>query len=318
VVVAAFRAAWAVLWRLPEPVAHGLFALAADVATARGGRGVRQLRANLRRAVPDADEAALARLTRAAMRSYARYWCDVFRLPSWTAQRLRDTTRVEGLQPLAAALREGSGAIGFLGHLGSWDHVGAWAAQELAPVTTVAERLRPEELFALFERFRGQLGIQALALSGSGTSGVLVRRLRRGGFVPLLADRDLTSTGVPVQLLGEPASAAAGPAALALMSGAPLFPVTVRYERLPRRPGARGWAGPRWGVVATVHPAVPVPERGAGGRSAQVAAMTQACVDALSAAVRSWPADWHVLQPVFDADRRPPGAGADRRTGGAP
>jgi phosphatidylinositol dimannoside acyltransferase len=295
-----------VLGRLPEPLASGAFALAADVAWDRRGPGVLQLEANLRRAVPDAGDAELRALSRAALRSYLRYWCDAFRMPAWTPQRLRTTTRVEGLEPLAAALASGTGAVGFLGHLGSWDHIGAWAALELAPVTTVAERLEPPALYEAFVGFRRRLGIEVLPLTGGGTFGHLVRTLRGGGFVPLLADRDLTATGVGVRLLGEPARAAAGPARLALATGAPLFPVTVRYERLAGRRGGR-LRGPRWGIVATVHPAVAVPARtGQGGRAAQVAAMTQACVDAVSAAVRAHPQDWHMMQPVFDADAGAP------------
>jgi KDO2-lipid IV(A) lauroyltransferase len=115
--------------------------------------------------------------------------------------------------------------------------------------------------------------MEILPLTGGGdVFGVLVRRLRRGGFVPLLADRDLTATGVPVTLFGETARMAAGPASLALVSGAALYPVTLHYERLP------AGAPARWGVVVTFHPEV-VPPR--GERSEQIAAMTQACADDL-------------------------------------
>jgi KDO2-lipid IV(A) lauroyltransferase len=49
--------------------------------------------------------------------------------------------------------------------------------------------------------------MEILPLTGAGDLfGVLVRRLRKGGFVPLLADRDLTATGVPVTLFGETAA----------------------------------------------------------------------------------------------------------------
>ena len=297
----AHLAAWRALRLLPERSSHAAFALGADLAWARRGPGVRRLEANLRRARPDADERALRALSRAGMRSYARYWCDAFRMPSWSPQRLSGTVTTEGLEPLRAALADGRGAVAFLGHLGSWDHLGAWGAQHLAPVTTVAERLEPPEVYEAFVAFRRQLGITVLPLTGGGTFGALLRSLRSGGLVALLADRDLTSTGVPVTLLGEPARAAAGPAALALATGAPLFPVTCHYERLP------AGAPARWGVHLRAHPAVPVPERTPeGGRAAQVAAMTQACADALSDAVRAHPQDWHVLQRVFDADLEAP------------
>jgi KDO2-lipid IV(A) lauroyltransferase len=117
--------------------------------------------------------------------------------------------------------------------------------------------------------------------------------------VPLLADRDLTATGVPVTLFGETARMAAGPASLALVSGAALYPVSLRYERLP------AGAPARWGVVVTFHPEVPPP---AGERSEQLAAMTQACADALASGIAEHPQDWHMLQPVFLADLARSGA----------
>ncbi len=94
---------------------------------------------------------------------------------------------------------------------------------------------------------------------------------------------------------------AAGPAALAVQTGAALHPVGIHYERL-HQSGSR-----RFGLVITWYDEVPVPDVSVqGSRSAQTrakaAAMTQACADALAGAVREHPQDWHVLQPVFTAD----------------
>ena len=168
-------------------------------------------------------------------------------------------------------------------------------------MTTVAERLRPEGLFRTFVRYREDLGMRVLALDDEGVFRELHRTLRDGGFVPLLADRDLTASGVPVTLLGEPARMAAGPAALALSSGAALFALSIYYERQP--PGAPT----RWGIVAHFHAeVVPPPGPAAGpGRAERVAAMTQQVADDLSAGITAHPEDWHMLQRVFVADLRP-------------
>ena len=85
----------------------------------------------------------------------------------------------------------------------------------------------------------------------------LLSALRDGGFVPLLADRDLTDGGVEVDLLGEPARMAVGPAALALATGAALHPVSIRYEPAAGLPGGR-----RHGIVIRFHDRVPVPASG--------------------------------------------------------
>lgn len=293
--VLAYLAAWRLVRMLPERLAYALFTLVADVAWWRRGGSVARLEANLARARPDVDDAGLRALSHEGLRSYARYWCDAFRLPTWSRQRLLATVRAEGDEPVRAELAAGRGVVMALAHQGNWDHAGAWSTLALAPVTTVAERLEPEELFSAFLRFRERLGMTILPLAGGPpVFPALVRALRDGAFVPLLADRDLTSTGVEVTLLGEPARMAAGPAMLALASKVALFPVTIRYERLP--PGAPA----RWGQVVHFHPRVEVPE---GGTTAEkAAAMTQACADALSAGIVKYPQDWHMLHRVFTAD----------------
>ena len=292
-----FALGWRFVRALPERPAYLLFSLLAQFAWLRQGRGVRQLEANLARVVPDASAMKLKSLTRKGMHSYMRYWCDAFRLPDWTPERILATCRLENDGPVRQALAEGRGVVMALSHSGNWDHAGAWSTLALAPVTTVMERLKPEEVFERFLHFRQRLGMEILPLTGGGDLfGVLVRRLRRGGFVPLLADRDLTATGVPVTLFGETARMAAGPASLALVSGAALYPVSLRYERL-----AAG-APARWGVVVTFHPEVAPPE---GERSEQLAVMTQACADALAAGIQQYPQDWHMLQRVFVADLVP-------------
>jgi phosphatidylinositol dimannoside acyltransferase len=294
----AYRTGWRLVRLLPERAAYGLFDVIADVVWRRQGTGVRRLQRNLARARPDLDETGLRRLARQGMRSYLRYWCDTFRLADWDAERIGATVRVEGDAPVRQALADGRGAVMFLGHLGNWDHAGAWSTLHLAPVTTVAERLRPEELYEQFLGFRRRLGMTILPLTGgSDAFRSLTRTLRDGGFVPLLADRDLSGGGIEVELLGEAARVAVGPAALALGTGAALFPVSIRYERLS--PAGRV----RWGIVITFHDeVVPGPAAGSEQRREAVRDLTQRCVDALSGAIREHPEDWHMLQRVFVAD----------------
>ncbi|WP_432495851.1 phosphatidylinositol mannoside acyltransferase [Kineococcus auxinigenes] len=312
---AGFRLAWRLARAVPEPVALTLAERAAGIVHARGGARVEQLRANLRRARPLAAPAELDALVREGLRSYARYWCDVFRLPAWSPERTTAGVRAVGVEPLREQLRSGRGAVLFLGHLGNWDHAAAWwAASESTPVVTVAERLRPEAVFAEFLAFRRRLGVEVLPLGDPGTFPALVRRARAGAVVPLLADRDLSGSGVPVRFLGETLPMAAGPATLALAAGVPLFPAAVWYEATAARPrtlvvevGAQVHRPP-------VDPARPARE----DRAAAVAAMTQGCADALDAAVRAHPQDWHVLQPVFPGDASPGGAARGAAPGGAP
>ncbi len=293
--VAGYRGGWAVVRVLPDPVAYAVFDRVADAAWLLRGRGVRRLAANLARVAPDGDDpAALRALTRTAMRSYLRYWCDAFRLPTWSRERLLATCRATGDAPVREALAQGRGAVMALAHQGNWDHAGAWSTLALAPVTTVAERLEPAEVFDAFLRFREDLGMRILPLGDPGTFRTLLRVLRDGAFVPLLADRDLSGSGVEVELCGHAARMASGPAALALSSGAALFPVTIRYERLPRVAAAR------WGTVVEFWPEVGAPSSGTSAE--KVARMTQECADHLGRGIAAHPQDWHMLQRVFARD----------------
>jgi KDO2-lipid IV(A) lauroyltransferase len=250
------------------------------------------------------------------MRSYLRYWCDSFRLPGWSRSRTVSTIRLEGPGEAAAraAIATGRGVVLALAHQGNWDHAGAWSTLEWTPVTTVAERLKPEELYRRFVSYREALGMRVLPLDGDAVFRDLHRTLSAGGFVPLLADRDLTARGVPVTFFGERAHLAAGPAALALSSGAALFALSIWYERSPASPSG-------WGIVAHFHDEVvppPGPDRGPA-RAERVAAMTQQVADGLAAGIAAHPQDWHMLQRVFDADLpagRPSRAAAGAAGGG--
>jgi phosphatidylinositol dimannoside acyltransferase len=280
----AFRVAWAITRHAPEPVAARVLEGVADRVWRQRGRGVVQLEANLRRAAPGLGPAELRELSQQGLRSYFRYWREVFTLPAWSPARTVDSVVTTGEAPLRAGFGGGAGAIIALPHMANWDHAGAWACLTGMPVSTVAERLRPQSLFDRFVEYRRQLGMQVIALSGSGNPLVDLRAaLRAGRLVCLLADRDLTGNGVDVDLLGEPAGLPGGPAALSRMTGAPLVALTLTFrgpllqldfsELIPARPGRDG-----------------------------LAAMTQDIADWFSAGIRRSPADWHMLQPVFRAD----------------
>ncbi|WP_353950157.1 phosphatidylinositol mannoside acyltransferase [Knoellia sp. S7-12] len=290
VTVAGFRLGWTLIRRMPERTAYALFDRIADLTVARGG-GAR-LRSNYATVRPELDDAALDALVRDGMRAYMRYYCESFRLPVLSPDALAARVRAEGLGPVREILAADGSLVCFLGHLGNWDLAGAWGAVHLGPVTTVAERLKPEEVFKEFLEFRTGLGMTIHPLTGGPAPFPLLREAaQRRGLIPLLSDRDLSRDGVEVSFCGEPARMAVGPAALALAARRPLFPVSIRHE--PREGGG-------WGIVITFHEPVSVPV--SGTTREKVSAMTQACADVLGEAVRTHTADWHMLQPVFTKD----------------
>jgi KDO2-lipid IV(A) lauroyltransferase len=286
-----YRLGWGTVRRLPERTAHTVFEQLADLTVARGGTGVQRLRANYARVRPELDDAALDALVRAGMRSYLRYYCEAFRLPDRSPAEIAASVRVEGDGPVRAELAAGRPVVCFLGHLGNWDLAGAWGTRELAPVVTVAERLKPEEVYAEFLAFRESLGMTILPLTGGGDVFAQLRgHLTRPVLMPLLADRDLTARGIEVDLCGHRAKMAAGPAALSLATGAALHAVTIRYEPVD----GSSW---RHRTVITFHDRLVAPAEGTTRAKAE--ALTQQCADALGGAIREHTADWHMLQRVF-------------------
>jgi len=294
--------AWRVAGRLPGPVVRGLCAAAADVTWLLRRGGVVQLEANYARVRPDLDAREVRRLGRVGMRSYMRYFGEAFTLRSLTPAQIDARVRATGVEAVQAALDEGQGLVLALGHLGNWDLAGAWATRNLAPVTTVAERLKPEELFQEFLAFRESIGLRILALGDGDVFRDLVRTTRAGTvLVPLLADRDLTAKGIEVDLAGHRARVAAGPAALAVTAKAALLTTVITYERLHGE--RRRAAGSPWGIHIAFGPLIR--PRDDLARGEQVRALTQAWVDDLAEGIRHDPQDWHMLQKVFIADLDP-------------
>ena len=231
--LAGYRAGWFLVRRMPGRLAYGAFDLIADVAWRRGGKGVERMRSNYATVRPELNPAELDALVRAGMRSYLRYWCDAFRLPDRSIEELVEGVRAVGDDAVRAHLQSGRSAVVFLGHMGNWDFGGAWSTTQLAPVTTVAERLKPEELFDEFLAFRERLGMRIIPLTGGGNVFRELTTACRSGLVALLADRDLTKGGI-VDFCGQRARMAVGPAALAAGSP-PALPVHVHHEPHPGR-----------------------------------------------------------------------------------
>ena len=113
---------------------------------------------------------------------------------------------------------------------GTWP--GSGSTNTYGPFATVAERLKPESLYNRFVEYRESLGFEVLPLNGGARPPfeILTERLRGNGLVCLMSDRDLTRSGVQVDFFGEPTRLPAGPAKLALETGAALLPVHSWYE----------------------------------------------------------------------------------------
>jgi phosphatidylinositol dimannoside acyltransferase len=293
-----YAAGWQAVQRVPEPAARAAFDAGGRLAARRDGRGVRQLRANLRVATGGKlDDDELQDLTARALRSYARYWQEAFRLPRLDPARVVRDTVVRGVEHVTAARAAGRPLVMTLPHSGNWDAAGVWFVDWLAgPFLTVAERLRPESLYDRFVAFRETLGMRVVPLTGGPRPSATVLRewLDDGGTVCLLADRALGSGGVPVEFFGRPATMPGGPALLAAQTGGALLPMVCRFTE-------RGWE-------LDFQPEVPL-DGGTRLRDRVQVAM-QGVADAFATGIAERPEDWHVLGRIWaDVPPDPPAPG---------
>ena len=105
----AYLIGWRIVRYLPESLAQKIFALLGDYVYRKNGKGINRLRNNLQ-LVTNSDGTALDSLTKAAMRSYMRYWCDTFRLPDWPKTRIQNTVELVNGEALTDPLDAGRSA----------------------------------------------------------------------------------------------------------------------------------------------------------------------------------------------------------------
>lgn len=276
-----YFAGWRIVRWLPEKFAYSLAYAVADLLSRRNGKSVQRLRANLKRTTPDITSLDLDLLTIQAMRSYMRYWCDTFRFPDWSQQRINQTVTVENEHLLMDAISAKTGVIVSLPHAGNWDHAGAYFCAKGVHLVTVAERLKPEKLFLKFLEHRQNMGMEVLPLDGR-VLGTLAQRLRQGALVALVADRDLSRSGIDVTFFGGPSRMPAGPALLALKTQAPLITAFVSYTD---------------SGIHIVFKQVLLPAEGT--EEQKVAEIVQMTAKHFEEGIKQNPQDWHMLQRIW-------------------
>jgi KDO2-lipid IV(A) lauroyltransferase len=277
----AYFAGWRIVRWLPEPTAYRFFSLVADKVSDKNGKSFQRLSRNLQRVTPALSEQELNSLARAGMRSYLRYWCDTFRSPDWSTERIQSTVTVNDVELLLEPVRSKRGVIVSLPHAGNWDHAGSFFCSQGIPLVTVVERLKPEKLFKKFLEYRQAIGMEALPLDGR-VMGTLASRLREGKLVALVADRDLSKSGIDVNFFDGIARMPAGPALLAIRTGADLVTAFVSYNDSGIHIEFR---------KVDIADGVDENER--------VSKTVQLCADNFAAGISEHPQDWHMLQRIW-------------------
>jgi lauroyl/myristoyl acyltransferase len=276
-----YFAGWRVVRWLPESTAYKVAYWVSDFLVKRNGKSVQRLRSNLSRTQPGMTSLDLDLLVIEAMRSYMRYWCDTFRLPDWSKERILETVTVTNEHLLIDAIEAKTGVIVAVPHAGNWDHAGAYFCAKGIRLVTVAERLKPEKLFLKFLAYRQAMGMEVLPLDGR-VLNTLEERLNQGALVALVSDRDLSRSGIEVDFFGGTARMPAGPALLALRTKAPLITAFVSYTENGVHIEFRNIVLPS-----------------SGDESSKVKEIVQVTAQYFEDGISENPGDWHMLQRIW-------------------
>jgi phosphatidylinositol dimannoside acyltransferase len=252
-------------------------------------RGPRKIVARHQRRVkgPNATVMSVRLATQEAFESYAKYWIESFRLPALTAAEVRKGFTIDGWEHVQTALADGSGILLCLPHLGNWEWAGRWLADQSIPMTVIVEPVEPPELFEWFRDLRTKFGMTVVPL-GPDVAPKILGALKRNEVVCLMSDRDITGDGQSVTFFGENTTMPAGPATIALRTGAPLIPAAVYMGRGGKH-------------HAIVRPPLDT-SRSKDGLRADVARVTQNLADELELLIRKAPEQWHLFQPNWPTD----------------
>lgn len=277
-----FALAWRITKFLPYKVARSIFAQLAKISYRRNSRSIQQLRKNLS-VVTKLSGDDLEDLVVKALVSYSRYWCEAFQLPNYSNYRIGEMVRISNSRQLLDPLKNGQGVLVAVPHLGNWDLAGRWFAIHAGEVFTVAERLKPEKLFDAFLRYRKSIGLIAYPAKDRATVTALKQHLEQGKLVALVADRDMSASGIEVIFCGEKCTMPAGPATLAYATKS-ILTTACLYNEPDHLAGY---------VELPIEIDYSIPKDEA------IKLATQQMADRFSNYVTNHPTDWHVLQKVW-------------------
>lgn len=283
-----FRVATGAFGLLPEPWIRWIGEFGGEMAARRKTWKYPLLSSHMRRVLgPDATPAQIDAAVRGMYRSYGRYWTETFWFQPRRSRQIIDGVDRINFEPVYESIRSGKGRIFALPHLGNWEVAGVIAEEIGTPVVAVAEHLPNQRITDWFIDIRNEFGIEIILTSDPNRTRKLIKILRNGGAVALVADRDVTGKGIPVEFFGSETSLPVGPVALADLTGADLIPVGVYFKK-----GA--------GHRIEIHDPVRLPD--GPSREDRVAQGTQEFAQVLEDIIRRAPSQWHLFQPNWASD----------------
>jgi Lauroyl/myristoyl acyltransferase len=274
-VLALMRGAGSALSRISRPASVRFGTRLGGLAFRLARRQRQRADANLRLAYGETLSAPeRLRLARGVFEHFGRSVVEFLRGPLLSAETLAGLVEVDGWEHVEQALAEKRGVVLVTAHLGNWEVLGRWLATVKGLPLTVVAREPENPSFARYVRgLRENAGFRVLNKGASARE--LLRVLKRGDAICLLPDQNSGDVFVP--FFGVPAGTVAGPASLALHTGAALIPLfcfqtTQGDFRIVCRP--------------------PQPVEASGDHEADVRRIMSGVNAELELAVRSHPEQW--------------------------
>jgi KDO2-lipid IV(A) lauroyltransferase len=276
----------AMVRRLPLGAAYALADACGAIGFGLSTRLRRNTQRNFRIVLPEAGARERRTIARRSVQGYCRYLVDFARLQDLErgeiARQCKAGKAFERLRCEAA----GRGAIVVPMHFGNWDAGAAAAVVEGFEVTAAADRFGDARLDDAVFGARERLGIRIV--DASRASPAMVRTLRKGGLLALLIDRPSPGSGVTVPFFGQPTDVPAGPARLALRTGAAIVPAAFPRTRTD---------SPAVDVLADFC----IDASGTGNREADVARITSDVMAAHERYIRRYPEQWYMFREMWPA-----------------
>ena len=185
-------------------------------------RDRRFVKENLRVIFPQKSLRELRKLSRMVFRNFAKYLADFFRFEKLNQQFIKQKIKLEDLHNFDSALSKGKGVVVLTAHLGNWELGGVVLAQLGYPFWAVALPHKNKKVNAFFDAQRNSKGVKVIAMGKAVRS--CIWEIKNNHMVALVGDRDFTEKGIVIDFFGLPTHFPEGPAALSLLTGAPIVP----------------------------------------------------------------------------------------------
>jgi len=268
---------------MPARVGHGLAWVLGSIFYALMPQRRRVMAANYAPVLGlSPDDGRVRRIGRLSYRNFVRYLFDFVALPHRSVEEIDGMVDLRIGEDFDAARALGKGMIYVSAHFGNMDYAGIAAVRHIVPMTVVADMLQPKKLMDRLVEFRGKKGLKIVYLAQAPRA--ILQALKKNEAVAFLLDVGCKRDGgIPVTFFGRRTMFPAGPALLAMRTGAP---IVVGYGLVV-------------GNRIEVHSYPPIFAVSTGHKDDDARACSQMIVQHFEDFIRRYPEQWYIYRPMW-------------------